>query len=225
MFFGFLFTITLGSETKGASLEESSKLFLEFSSLIKKLSDVVEKSAQSFKEMIMDYNNLQERALKIKEIEHEADSIVHEIFTRINYMPKPLESVDIGTLATKYDDNVDFINAAAKRIAIFNVPKTKLMEEFADEIYETVIQLNKALYYLEEFNEEDFELIRKQCIIVNELENKGDDLLAAALMEIFSHNDFVYILKYKEIYEYMEAVSDKCEDVSDIFMDIIVKYS
>jgi len=57
------------------------------------------------------------------------------------------------------------------------------------------------------------------------LENKGDDLLAAALMEIFSHNDFLYILKYKEIYEYMEAVSDKCEDVSDIFMDIIVKYS
>jgi len=44
-------------------------------------------------------------------------------------------------------------------------------------------------------------------------------------MEIFSHNDFVYILKYKEIYEYMEAVSDKCEDVFDVLMDIIVKYS
>ncbi len=225
LFFGFVFTAVLGSETTGASLEESSKLFLEFSSLIKRLSDIVERSAQSFREMIIKYDNLQERALKIKEIEHEADSIVHEIFTRINYMPKPLESVDIGTLATKYDDIVDFINAAAKRIAIFNVPKTKLMEEFANEVYETVIQLNKALYYLEELNEEDFELIRKQCIIVNELENKGDDLLAAGLVEIFSHKDFEYILKYKEIYEYMETISDKCEDVSDIFMDIIVKYS
>ncbi len=225
LFIGFITTVIWGSETMGTSLEESSKLFLEFSTLIRKLSSTIEKSAEFFRKMIDDYDNLQTWSQRIRDLEHEADTIVHEIFTKVNYMPKPLESVDIGTLATKYDDILDFINATAKRMALFNVPKTELMQEFSDVIYRIVTELNKAFEYLEEFNEEDFPLIRKQCIIVNELENEADDLLGKGLQEIFTMKDNIQIIKYKEIYEYMETITDKCEDVSDIFMDIIVKYS
>lgn len=225
MFFGFIFTLTLGIEAKGLTLEESSKLFLEFSKFLDELSEKVMLAAVELKEMVQKYDHLDERAQNIRNLEHEADSIVHKIYTRVNYMNKPLESVDVGMLATKYDDILDFINAVSKRIILFRVPKTKEMEDFADVILSSVEEVNKALKYFGDFDEGDFDCIIKECIRINELENDADDLLAHSLEQVFNNNNPVEIIKYKELYEYMEIVTDKCEDVSDIFRDMVVKYS
>mgnify|MGYP001626146312 FL=1 len=225
MFLGFLFTLILGIEAKGLTLEESSKLFLEFSKFLDELSTKVMEAAKELKEMVEKYDNLDQRAQKIKEIEHEADSIVHKIYTRVNYMNKPLESVDVGMLATKYDDILDFINAVSKRIILFRVQKTQEMVSFADVILASVEEVNKALKYFGDFDEGDFDSIIKECVRINELENEADDLLANSLEQVFVYKNPVEIIKYKELYEYMEIVTDKCEDVSDIFRDMVVKYS
>ncbi len=225
MFLGFIFSITLGIEAKGLTLEESSKLFLEFSRFLDELSSKVMAGAIELKKMIDNYDNLECRAQEIKKIEHEADTVVHDIYTRVNYMNKPLESVDVGMLATKYDDILDFINAVAKRLALFKINKTEKMVQFADVILASVEEVNKALKYFGDFDEGDFDAIIKQCIKINELENEADDLLANSLEQVFHYKDPVELIKYKELYEYMEIVTDKCEDVSDIFRDMVVKYS
>ncbi|MEM4090723.1 MAG: MFS transporter, partial [Thermoplasmatales archaeon] len=129
MFLGLLSTILLGVEATGLSLEDSSMVFLEFSKYLEKLGQEVLKGAEKLKDMIHHYDNLSSRAEEIRGIEHLADGIVHEIYTKVNHMTKPLESVDVGMLATKYDDILDFINAVAKRIVLFKVEKDSKMEE------------------------------------------------------------------------------------------------
>ncbi|MEM3206399.1 MAG: DUF47 family protein, partial [Thermoplasmatales archaeon] len=225
MFLGLISTVVLGVEATGLSLEDSSMVFLEFSKYLERLGQEVLKGAEKLRDMIHYYNNLASRAEEIRMIEHNADTIVHEIYTKVNHMTKPLESVDVGMLATKYDDILDFINAVAKRIVLFKVAKDSKMEEFADVIYQSVVEVNKALKYFESFEQSDFEAIIEECVKINELENRTDDMLASAYESIFSIKDPVEVLKLKEIYEYMETVTDKCEDVADIFRDLVIKYS
>lgn len=225
MLLGGLFTWLLGTEARGLSLEDSSVVFLEFSKYLQKLGEKVREGAGELVEMTSRYDNLHDRAEKIRKIEHEADGIVHEIYDKVNHMQKPLESVDVGMLATKYDDILDFINAVAKRISLFKVEKTKMMEDFSKIILEAVIEVNRALNLFGSFTNSDMADIMKETVRINELENRADDLLEESYGEIFKINDAVKLLKLKEIYEYMETVTDKCEDVSDIFMDLVIKYS
>ncbi|MGC8645636.1 MAG: MFS transporter [Thermoplasmata archaeon] len=225
MLLGLLSTVLLGVESTGLSLEDSSMVFLEFSKYLERLGQKVLEGAENLKDMIEHYDNLESRAEEIRKIEHDADGIVHEIYTKVNHMTKPLESVDVGMLATKYDDILDFINAVAKRIVLFKVSRDKMMEEFSDLIYQSVVEVNKALKYFESFDQADFGSIIQECIRINELENQTDDLLSSAYAYVFRLDDPKEIVKLKEIYEYMEIVTDKCEDVSDIFRDLVIKYS
>lgn len=225
MTLGFIFTRLLGTEPKGMSLEDSSIVFLEFSKYLHRLGEKVKEGANELVEMVSKYDNLHDRAEKIRSLEHEADGIVHEVYKKVNHMPKPLESVDVGNLATKYDDILDFINAVAKRISLFKIEKTEVMEKFSSIILQSITEVNKALNLFGNFSNGDMADIMSEAVKINELENEADDLLENSYEEIFEIKDAVKLLKLKEIYEYMESVTDKCEDVSDIFMDLVIKYS
>lgn len=225
MFLGFVFTKVLGFEPKGMTLEESSLVFLEYSKYLQSLGEKVGTGAIQLSEMVNSYDDLQTKGQMIGDLEHEADTIVHDIYTRVNKMVKPLESVDVGMLATKYDDILDFINAVAKRIVLFKVQPGKEMAEFAEIILQSVNEVNKALRFFGSFEQTNFKSIMDVCVRINELENEADDLLANSYDSIFALKDPIEIIKLKEIYEYMETITDKCEDVSNIFRDLVIKYS
>jgi uncharacterized protein Yka (UPF0111/DUF47 family) len=67
--------------------------------------------------------------------------------------------------------------------------------------------------------------IDSKCIEVDRLENEADTLLNESVASLFKEKDVIRILKLKEIYEYMETVTDKCEDVSFVLRDVIMKYT
>ena len=222
---GGLSSWLFGTEAASLSLEESSLVFLEFSNYLKKLGAKVQEASEELFAMVSKYDRLGERAESIKNLEHDADEIVHEIYNRVNLMPKPLESVDVGNLATKYDDILDFMDGVAKRLSLFKVEKTTEMEEFAKVILASVAEVTAAFNMFGNFTEGDTSEIRKQIVKINELENRADDILETSYSTLFSKNDPIKVIKLKEIYEIMETVTDKCEDVSDIFMDLVIKYS
>jgi putative MFS transporter len=225
MFLGALTTWLLGNEPRGLSLEESSLVFLEFSKYLERLGEKVKEASVQLFDMISKYDNLSKRAESIKNLEHEADGIVHEIYNRVNHMQKPLESVDVGNLATKYDDILDFMDGVAKRIALFDVEKTSVMDHFGKVILESVDEVTKALNLFGNFTEGDSSEIRTEIVKINELENLADEILENSYASLFSTKDPIVVIKLKEIYEHMETVTDKCEDVSDIFNDLVIKYT
>jgi uncharacterized protein Yka (UPF0111/DUF47 family) len=67
--------------------------------------------------------------------------------------------------------------------------------------------------------------IEHRCIEVNRLENLADDILAHAISDLFKTQDSIAIIKRKDVYEYLEIATDKCEDAANVLSDIAIRHS
>ena len=66
----------------------------------------------------------------------------------------------------------------------------------------------------------------KKCIEINSLENEADHVLRSAIAKLFKDEpDTRNLIKLKEIYELLETVTDRCEDVANIVESIVFEYS
>jgi uncharacterized protein Yka (UPF0111/DUF47 family) len=97
------------------------------------------------------------------------------------------------------------------------------MLEFSGIITTSVELIDKAIKQLPNLRWENN--IMDICIKINELENQADAVLNEGVSNLFNGHDAIEIIKLKEVYEYLELVTDKCEDVADVLRDLVVKYS
>ena len=119
------------------------------------------------------------------------------------------------------DDVIDTIDKTASRLIIFKITKidshirhlTDIILEIAKKIDDGVMAVSK-LKNMHEF-----------YIDVNTLENTGDELYRTALAKLFNREDPIEIIKYKEIYEFLESVINKCEDIANVIESIVVKHA
>ena len=179
--------------------------------------------ARAFRALFDDFARLADHRRKIKDIEHRGDEIVHHLYESLNRaFVTPLAKEDLSGLASKLDDVLDYINGAATRLAVYELDRpTKAMIDFAEIILKASEQLRAGMTAVRDHRARDAVLA---CTIeVNRLENLADDLLMASLAEVFRSGDPVKILKLKDIYEYLEIVTDRCEDAANILEDIVVK--
>ncbi len=179
--------------------------------------------ARAFRALFDDFPHLANQRKRIKDLEHRGDEIVHHIYESLNRaFVTPLAKEDLSGLASKLDDVLDYINGAATRLSVYGIEKpTKAMIDFADLILKATEQIRGGMAAVRDHKAQDAVMI---CTIeVNRLENVADDLLMASLTEVFKGGDPVQILKLKDIYEYLEIVTDRCEDVANILEDIVVK--
>ena len=162
----------------------------------------------------------------LEEWEHKNDDVTHKIFIELgsNFIT-PFDREDIHYLATSLDDIADYIWGGAKRMMnyyITEVDETTI--GFADIIKRSVTALNKAV--LELRNMKDLRTIMESCVLINSLENEGDDLLDKGMGHLFTSNvNPVEIIKKKDLYQMLEIVTDKCEDAANVIESIIIKYA
>jgi hypothetical protein len=75
-------------------------------------------------------------------------------------------------------------------------------------------------------NQIDQTQILKHCVEINRMENEADIIYRTALVELFANTtDEKLLIKWREIYENMETVTDKCEDVANALEALALKYS
>ncbi len=179
--------------------------------------------ARAFRAIFDDFTRLADHRKKIKDIEHRGDEIVHHIYESLNRaFVTPLAKEDLAGLASKLDDVLDYINGAATRLSVYDIDKpTKAMVDFADLILKASEQLRAGMRAVRDSRAKD--AVMSCTIEVNRLENVADDLLTASLADVFKSGDPVRIIKFKDIYEYLEIVTDRCEDAANILEDIVVK--
>lgn len=195
-----------------------------FFDLLSQQSLKADESAKTLLEMMDGFSDIKEKTRRIKQLEHEGDQIVHEIYRKLDEtLVAPLEHEDISKLASLYDDVLDYIWATANRIQLYEIEEpTPAMKGFAKIIRAQVVQVNKAMASIKGMRKEDME---KSCQEIHRLENEADDLLHGEMSRLFKTKDAIRIIKLKEIYEHLEKITDICEDVSDIIMSIRMKYS
>ncbi|MEM0321848.1 MAG: MFS transporter [Thermoprotei archaeon] len=222
---GALITLTYGIETKKQSLEDVSEVFKSFYDYFARMSENIVRGARQLDEMLHNLEDASSKYVQIKQTEHVGDELVHEVFTKLNKsFVAPIEQNEISALTKSLDDVLDIIHAVAVRLKLYKVHTAdRTMLEFSRIITNSVELIDKAIKQLPNLRWENN--IMDICVNINELENQADAVLNEGVSKLFDGHDAVEIIKLKEVYEYLELVTDKCEDVADVLRDLVVKYS
>jgi predicted phosphate transport protein (TIGR00153 family) len=194
-----------------------------FDVLEKESSNVLE-GARKLEDAIRSFDRMDDRRKEFKQIEHQGDEIVHDIYERVNRsFITPIDQEDITKLASLYDDVLDYMYGVMNRLVLFEIRQpTQSMIEFAGIVRVSVEQIHNAFLSMRKINKSEIE---KSCREVDRLENEADDLLNESVASLYRSEDVIGILKLKEIYEFLESVTDKCEDLSFVIRDVIIKHS
>ena len=182
--------------------------------------------AQSFKELMDKWEDVEGKVASIVEMEQKSDMVAHEIIALVHKtFVTPFDREDIALLAHSLDDVVDYIEATADTMLLYKIKSpTQRAKEMADIILQSTQEVEKAISELRQ--RIDLKHILKHCVEINRLENMGDKIYRAALAELFDDStDIIYIMKWREIYEYMETATDRCEDVANVIEGVAIKYS
>jgi uncharacterized protein len=193
-----------------------------FYDLLESESAVIVKGASRLEDAIKSFDRMEERRRELKEIEHNADEIVHDIYEKVNRsFITPIDQEDLTRLASLYDDTLDFMFAVMNKLVVYEVQgTTEPMIRFAGIVRQSIQELNSAFLSMRKPDKKD---IDTRCIEVDRLENEADVLLYESVAALFKSGDIINILKLKEIYEYMETVTDRCEDVSLVLRDVMIR--
>jgi predicted phosphate transport protein (TIGR00153 family) len=200
-------------------LPREEKFFTLFNELAK---NTVE-GAQKLLELVRDYNDVERKCRAISSIEHEADKVTHEVMDKLNKsFITPLEREDIRALALCLDTVMDDIEATGERLLLYGVKKpTPQCEEMIEIIVKATGQIQKAVETLEDLR--DVGVFTQE---IKRLENQSDAIARERIGRLFQEeNDIRELIRWKEIYEHLEACADRCVDVADVIEDIVVKNS
>ena len=198
-----------------------------------KFYDLFEKStanlvvaAGKLVDLFDDYTDLELKVNRLKDLEHEGDTITHEIMHNLHRtFVTPFDREDIAKLANSLDDVMDFIEAAARSCLLYRIDKPiERARELAQIILMCTHKLNEVMPLLH--HRDQFDKVLEQCIEINRLENEADDVNHAALAELFDNTkDLSQIIKWREILEHMESATDRAEDVANVLEAVVLKHA
>ena len=201
-------------------LPRQEKFFTSFLDQVRLISEAARLLYDAVKE---GNSHLSRAAARIQQLEHEGDEIIHDIFTRLNQtFITPLDPEDIHSLSSRLDDVLDGIEDAAYRMVAYRLePIPPEVVELCEVVRDCAKSLEMAF---EKLNKD--EKLLEDCIEVNRLEDYADLLVRRAVAELFQQEkDPIALIKKKEIYEFLEETTDRCEDVADVLQNVVVKNS
>ncbi len=195
----------------------------EFLRLLKSSADNALRAARSLQAMFDDYTDPDEGWREVEAAEHEGDRLTHTILKKLNQTFIPfIDRRNLHALASSLDDVVDGIETVASRMVMYKIEQpTPESRELVAFILESAEQVVKAVSHLPRFED-----VEAACVEINRLENAADSLYRRSVATLFEGgHDAIEITKWKEIYEVLEVVTDRCEDVANAVESIALKYT
>src|SRR4030095_9013372 len=162
-----------------------------------------------------------DKADEIKEVEHKCDNLTHEIIQRLNRtFVTPIDREDIHALARSLDDVMDAIDASASLVRLYRLESVRFgARELAKIVTACTNQVHLALAALEKNKG-----VATHSIEINRLENEADRQHHQAVSRLFDEErDPIVVMKWKETLDFLEAATDRCEDVANVLEGVMVK--
>jgi uncharacterized protein len=187
------------------------------------LADQIRRGAGLLEDMLRPERPIWDKADEIKEVEHKCDFLTHEIIQRLHRtFVTPLDREDIHTLARSLDDVMDAIDASAAVVRLYQIERVRPdARELAHLVALTVGQVVIAMKALERLIG-----VAEPTVEINRLENEADRAHQHALRRLFEEErDPIVIIKWKEILDFLEAATDRCEDVANVLEGVVVKHA
>jgi predicted phosphate transport protein (TIGR00153 family) len=187
------------------------------------LAEQIRHGAALLQEMLAPEQPVWDKAEEIKEVEHQCDVLTHQIIQRLNRtFVTPLDREDIHGLARSLDDVMDAIDASAAIVRLYSIERVRPdARELARILKASVDQMVLALAALERRKG-----VAEPAVEINRLENEADRVHQAAVKRLFEEErDPIVIIKWKEILDFLEDATDRCEDVANVVEGVVVKYA
>jgi predicted phosphate transport protein (TIGR00153 family) len=167
---------------------------------------------------------LEIRARNIEAAEKRADKLTHETIDLLHKtFITPLDREDIHKLISNMDDILDLMEDVAQTIYLYDIKQiTPEAKQLADICVSCCERVKTAVGLLKSM--ENAEAISKICEEIDRLESNADHVMRAAMSKLFRDEpDTRQLIKLKAIYELLEQVTDKCEDVANIIEGIVIE--
>jgi uncharacterized protein len=181
-------------------------------------------AARLFHQLLTDYRDVESRVSQIVELEHHGDFIVHETMNLLSKtFVTPLEGDEIRALVSSVDDVIDWIEAAADRLLLYEVdqvaPEAQAMAGLLEQMTERMVEAMPLLR-----TRQGLSRVHRCTVEINRLENEADRLLQKGLARLVKERgEWFEFQRWKEVFETIEEATDKCEDVADVLQAIAMK--
>jgi predicted phosphate transport protein (TIGR00153 family) len=180
-----------------------------------------------FETMLQDFGNLENYNLDIRKIEHECDELTHHVIDLVNKVfITPVDREDIQALVKTMDDVIDLVNVTTQCMVTYEIRFVPPgLGSMAHVLVQSMGEVGAALKAMETMRHPEMTL--QHCIEVNRLENECDRIIREQVGRLFREHkdDPLLVIKYKEIYETIEAAVDCCEDVANVIEAITIKHT
>jgi uncharacterized protein len=181
------------------------------------------RAAELLERMLRTYPEHGDIARDILICEQEGDRITHDIISLLNAtLVTPIDREDIFELAGKLDDIVDFIEEVADFLGLYAIEAPMEQAQVMSRVLlDAARQLEQAMPRLRSFGD-----IHHFTVELHRLENEGDRLVREALGSLFQEGiDPIVVIRWKDIYERLEAAIDSTEKVAHVLESIVIKNS
>jgi predicted phosphate transport protein (TIGR00153 family) len=193
----------------------------KFFDMFREQAENIHKAAQMLAALFEDYRDVEKQVSEIKFLEHKGDQLTHALMMKLNQtFITPFDREDIHSLGSALDDVLDLVDAAAGRLVTYKISAvtpgarqlSRVIVHGTEIILQAVAQLNKPQNILE------------HCEKLAMLEEEADRIKGECVARLFENSgNPIEIIKWKEIYEVLEATTDKCEDVADVLEAVVLK--
>jgi uncharacterized protein len=183
-------------------------------------------AAKLLDQLCHDYSNAEGVVQQLHDLEHRGDEITHATYQTLNkvFMP-PLDREDIIAITSALDDVIDYIHEAADAMCVYNIKEpTPVASSLASIIVACTEAVANEIPKLRQ--RRTMRGINEGVIELHRLENQADALLREGVMDLFHRpHEPVLVIAWSRIYETMERVTDKCEDIADVLRGLVIKHA
>ena len=193
----------------------------EFFTLFDELATHLSTSAKLLRDLFDQPATIQEKVRAIKEVEHKADQLTHEINARIDRsFVTPIDREDIHEMSTRLDDVIDLMDGTARRAEIFHIGGVRQpARKLAGLLVEAAEHLQRGVSGIKRPKD-----VQACAVEVKRIEEEADSVYHDAVGELFvGRPDPLDVIKWKEIYDRLEQGVDSCMAVVNTLQSISIK--
>jgi len=180
--------------------------------------------ARELRALLANVAELPERKRSIEKIEHEADKITQQTMQLLHHtFITPIDRDEIHQLITRMDDILDLMEDVSQCMFLYDIKTvTEEARKLADICLVSTEKVKGAVGQLSTLKNADS--ILALCKEIDRLESDADHVMRAAMAKLFrEETDVKYLFKMKEIYQLLESVTDRCQDVANIIEGIVLE--
>ncbi|MDB5891064.1 MAG: hypothetical protein JWP47_1895 [Polaromonas sp.] len=189
-------------------------------------------AARAFSSMVANYSDVEKRQAfnrQVDDAEHAADRVTHEV-NRVLHKTfiTPIDREQIHKLINTMDDVADLIQDSAETMALYDVRHmTDDIIRLTDLSVKCCERLKDAVALIEKVSDASTaEAALKTCEEIDQLESDADHVMRSAMSRLFREEpDVREVIKLKAVYELLERITDKCEDVANLIEGIVLENS